>query len=128
MSAGQPPSPDELADQFPITPDEAQSIADAMSPLQDLAGAGGSFGSALENAPGAGPQLVGTILQNIAAQVNLASNSAEAAARAIDFYVTAQSSAFDELFPPPNQIAAQLEQDAEALSSLTPPGEQQPFE
>ena len=124
MSANEAPTPDELADEFPIAPEEAQAIADAMSPLQRIAGAGGSFGGALEDVPGAGPQLVGTVLQNISAQVNLASNSAEAAARAIDFYVAAQSGAMEELFPPPQQIAEQLERDAETLASLAVPDDQ----
>lgn len=124
MGASEPPTPDELANEFPITADEAQLIADAMSPLQDIASAGGSVGSAFENAPGVGPQLAGSALNTLATQVDLVSNSAETVARAIDFYVTAQGGAMEELFPPPDQIAAQLDQDAQVVADLLQPGDQ----
>lgn len=128
MSASEPPGPDELADRFPITAVEAQAIADAMSPVQDIASAGASIGAAFENAPGAGPKLVGTVLQNVATHVDLVSNNAETVARAIDFYVTAQGGAVEDLFPPPDRIAQQLEDDAAPLVDLlnNPPGSQPP--
>jgi hypothetical protein len=117
MSAS-PPTPEDLQRRFPITSAEAQAIADAMSPLQNITGVGDSFGGALEDLPGAGPKLAGTVLRNISTQVNLASQSAETLARAIDFYVTAQGGAMEDLFPPPDQIAAQLEQDVETFGDL----------
>lgn len=113
-----PPTPDELAARFPISATEAQIIADAMSPLQDLTGIGSSVGDAMENAPGAGPPFVGSVLKTIALQVNLASQSAETIARAIDFYLTAQGEAAEELFPPPEVIAEQLEENARVLQDL----------
>lgn len=122
MSANEPPTPDDVAANTPISAAEAQMIADAMTPVQDIAGVGSSFGSAFENAPGVGPQLVGSVLQTIALQVDLASNSAEAVARGIDFYITAQTGTMEELFPPPEQLAEQLRDEAMLLRDLTESG------
>lgn len=116
MSASSDPSPGELAERFPISPLEAQAIADAMDPLQDVAGVGSSFGSALENTPGAGPQLVGVVLQNMAFQINTLSTGAETLARAITFYIEAHSKGPDEVFPPPHEAVKQLQTDLEPLA------------
>ncbi len=115
MSASPPPTPDELAERFPISAMEAQAIADAMTPLQNFTNVGSSVGNTLEDVPGPGPKLVGAILRDISTQVNLASQSFETIARAIDFYATAQGGAFEELFPPPQELAAQLEQQADMV-------------
>jgi hypothetical protein len=112
-----PPTPEEMAAQFPIRPEEAQAIADAMTPLQDLTGVGDSFGGALQNVPGPGPKLVGSVLKNISIQVNLASQSAEAVAHAIDFYVQSQAGALEDLFPPPDVMAQQFEGDVESFGT-----------
>lgn len=108
-----PPTPDELVQRFDITADQAQTIADAMEPLQDLTGIGDSIGSALEGAPGAGYPFIGAVLQNIALQVNMVSQSAEVMARAIHFYAEAQGGAVSDLFPPPHVLAGQLQEDFE---------------
>lgn len=115
MSASGPPTPEELALELGISPMEAQQIADAMTPLQDLTGVGSSVGSALTNTPGAGPRLVGTLLQNIAHQVNLASTSVETVARAMEFYIEAQGESLEALFPPPGELATQAGEDAQPL-------------
>lgn len=115
MSASEPPGPEELADEFPISAMEAQLIADSMTPFQDLTGVGSSFGSAMENAPGPGPKFVGSTLKIISMQVDLASQSVETFARAIDFYVTAQGGALEEAFPPPDVLADQLAGDTQPL-------------
>lgn len=115
MSAAGPPSPEELAMELGITPMEAQRIADAMTPLQDLTGVGSSVGSALSNTPGAGPRLVGTLMENISQQVDLASTSVETLARAMEFYIEAQGESLEALFPPPGELAAQAGEDAQPL-------------
>lgn len=113
-----PPGPQEIADNFPISPDEAQIITDALAPVQSLTGVGSSFGSAMESVPGRGPPLLGSALKTIALQVNLAAESTQTFARAIDFYLTAQSGTADDLFPPPEQIADQLERQGQPLMDL----------
>lgn len=122
MSASGPPTPQELSDRLGIRPEQAQQIADAMGPVQDLAGVGSSLGSAMEGAPGAGPRLIGALLQNIATQVNFASTSAETVARAFEFYVEAQVGSLETLFPPPEKVAEQVSDDAmplvEAIADL----------
>jgi hypothetical protein len=128
MSAGPetstPPTAADLEQRFPLSAVEAQAIADAMTPLQNLTGVGGSFGNAMEDLPGPGPKLAGTVLRTVSTQVNLASQSAEVVARAIDFYVTAQGGAVEDLFPPPQEMVTQLERDVEAFSDiLAPPQE-----
>lgn len=127
MSAQQPPTPDELVEQLGLTPEEAQAVADAMTPLQDITGVGASVGSALEGAPGAGPQLIGTVLQNIANQVNLASTSVESVARAFEFYIEAQNKSIEQLFPPPSKIAENVSEDVmplvEAIDRLAEQGQ-----
>lgn len=115
MSASGPPTPDEIAEATGIDPMEAQAIADSMEPLQNLTGVGGSVGSALSDAPGAGPRLVGVMLESMAQQVNLASTSAEAVARAVEFYIEAQTGTLEDLFPPPGEVADKAGQDAEPL-------------
>lgn len=117
MSAQGPPTPEEMAAQFPITAEEAQAISDAMTPVQNVLQAGDNVGNMLEGMPGEGPKLVGTVLQSVSAQANLASQSAEMLARAIDFYVTAQGGAIEELFPPPQELAAQLRAQTEPLTT-----------
>lgn len=121
-SPGDGPGAAELADRFPISPMEAQMIADAMTPIQDLTGVGSSVGSVMESAPGAGPPFVGSVLKTVSVQVNLASQSAETLARAIDFYVTSQTGSAEELFPPPAQMAEQIRQDAEPLRNFIEQG------
>jgi hypothetical protein len=116
MPPSGPPTPDELQQQFPISPEEAQAIATAMTPLQDITGVGSSLGSAMEGLPGTGPAFAGTVLQTIAAQVNLTSQSAEAVARALQFYVQAQEESFEAAFPPPDVIAEQLQRTVEPLA------------
>lgn len=116
MSASDGPTPEELAERFPISPEEAQAIADAMTPLQNLTDSGASLGNVMEDLPGSGPKLMGTVLRNISTQVNLASQNAEVLARAIDFYVTSQTEGFEELFPPPQVLADQLRQQGETIT------------
>lgn len=107
-----------MADEFPLTAEEAQLIADAMTPLQNFTDIGSSVGNTLEEMPGSGNRLVGSVLRNISTQVNLASQSVEVLARAIDFYVTAQAGALEDLFPPPDVLAAELEQTSEPVFDL----------
>lgn len=120
MSAQEPPTPEEMAAELPITAEEAESIADAMTPLQNLTDVGSSAGNVMEDLPGPGPKLAGTVLRNVSTQVNLASQSAELVARSIDFYVTAQGGAIEDLFPPPAALAMQLEQDFQTVSEAFP--------
>ena len=116
MSASEAPSPGDIANEFPISPDEAQVIADAMSPLQDLAGAGGAIGSAMEGIPGPGPKLVGIVLQNLATHADLASVSVETLAHAMTFYVESQTKGLEMLFPPPHVAAEQFGNDIQPLA------------
>ena len=115
MSARQPPTPEELADQAGLDADTAQAIADGMQPLQDLTDVGATFGGALEGMPGTGPRFVAIVLQNAAAQVNLASTSVEALARGLELYFDAQAGSLETLFPPPQQIAAHAGEQAMPL-------------
>jgi len=128
MSTNEPPSAGDLSDRFPITALEAQAIADAMAPVQDIASASASVGSAFENAPGAGPPLVGAVLTTISQQVDMVSQSAEVIARAIDFYITAQGGQMEELFPPPDVLAEQLRGDIGIIRDLAVPGNQDALE
>lgn len=123
MSAQQPPDPETIVGDLGVDPAEAQALADAMAPLQDLTGVGGSLGSALANVDAPGPQFVGTMLQTVALQANLASTSVESLARAIELYVGTQTESLETLFPPPDRIAAEAGEEAaplvEALRRVT---------
>ena len=59
MSASEPASAfqtfDDVASRFPVTAAEAQTIAEALDPIQTMAGAGSDLGSVLSEAPGEGP-------------------------------------------------------------------------
>lgn len=110
-----------MAEQFPISATEAQLISDAMTPIQNLTGVGSSVGNALEDVPGAGPALVGSVLQNVATQVELASQSAEMVANIIDFYVKAQGGAVEELFPPPDVLAKDIRQQTGIIRNAFEP-------
>lgn len=116
MSASEPPTPDEIASEFPISPAEAEQIANAMSPLQRFTGIGDSVGATMEQFPGPGNRLVGAVLRNVSMQVNIAAQSVEMVARIIDFYVTAQGGAIEDLFPPPHVIAQDLQAQMEPAS------------
>lgn len=105
-----------MADNLPISPEEAQMIADVLRPAEDLMGVGSSLGAAMEQAPGSGPKLMGAVLQHGAAQAQLASVSVETLARAIRFYVDAQTQAAEDLFPPPHVLAEQIKNDVDPLS------------
>lgn len=124
MSASEPPGPEALVEEFPITPEEAVAIAEAMGPIQNITGSAGSMGKTLNRAPGVGPKFAGAVLQNISAQVNLASTSFETLARAMQFYIESQSGAAGDLFPPPEVVAAQAEEDIDPLVKLLVPGDQ----
>jgi len=118
MSASGEPTPDDLQNEFPINSEEAQAIADAMDPIQNLAGMGSALGSGLEEAPGAGTSLAGSLLKNFSAQADLASVSAETLARAITFYIEAQSESFEVLFPPPHVALQRFGEDIQPLAEL----------
>lgn len=124
MSASQDPDVTALADEFPISPDEAEIIAEAITPLQNVTGSAAEVGKALDDAPGPGPQLAGALLQNVAAQVNLASTSFETLARAMKFYAKSQTGAVGDMFPPPEVAVEQAQQDVEPLMKLFAPGDQ----
>lgn len=118
MSASNEPTADDLQGDFPVSSEEAQAIADAMDPIQNLAGMGSALGSGLEEAPGSGTSLVGSLLKSASAQADLASVSAETLARAITFYLEAQQESIEVLFPPPHVAVQQFEQDIEPLAEL----------
>lgn len=118
MSVSEEPGPEDLEELFGLTPQEAQSIADALGPVQRFAEAAAGVGAAMEDAPGAGPKLVGVSVQNVATQVELVSSSAETVARAIEFYIRAQQYGTRELFPPPSEVGRQLSTDFEPLVEL----------
>lgn len=109
---------EEIANGLPITPEEAQIIADSLRPVQDLTGVGSSIGSAMEQAPGSGPKLLGAFLQHGAAQAQLMSVSVETIARAISFYIDAQTQTAEELFPPPEVLAKQIKGDIEPVGEF----------
>lgn len=109
MSASEAPTPEEMAQEFPITPEQARQLAEALTPLQNFTDIGSATGYTLEELPGPGNKLVGVVLRNVATHVNLASQQAELVARVIDFYVTAQTEGMQDLFPPPEVLAAELE-------------------
>lgn len=115
MSTSGPPTPDEIVEATGVGPDEARAIASAMQPLQDITGIGSSIGSAASQTDAAGMRFVGTALEALSQQVSLASTSAESLARAMEFYVEAQTASFEELFPPPAKLAEQVSDDAMPL-------------
>lgn len=115
MSASSP-DPDDVAGELPISVEEAQAISDALKPLQDVGDVGSSIGRVMESSPGAGPKLVGAVLQHGAIQAELASVSIETLAQAIQFYADAQTQAAQELFPPPHVLAAQIKGDFEPIT------------
>jgi hypothetical protein len=127
MSVSGEPTADDLAAQFPLSAAEAQAIADAMTPFQNIIDVGASGGKVLEDLPGPGLPLAGTMLQHLAAQANLVSVSLETLARALTFYVEAQSKGLAELFPPPHELAAQVERDIQPVSDALRGGAQEPF-
>jgi hypothetical protein len=118
MSASNEPTAEDLQGEFPISAEEAQAIADAMDPIQNIAGMGSALGSGLEEAPGSGTSLVGSLLKNMATQADLASVSAETLARAITFYLDAQHESVEMLFPPPHVALQQFGEDIEPLVEL----------
>ena len=122
MSASPPPTPDELVAELGVTPEDAQQIADAMEPLQDVLGVGSAVGNGLADLDAPGPALVGTMMEQMALQVNAASTSAELLARAGEFYFESQVGSFEDLFPPPDKVAERAGEDAmpaiEALSRI----------
>jgi hypothetical protein len=118
MSASGGPTADDLQQEFPISSEEAQAIADAMDPIQNIATMGSALGSGLEQAPGSGTSLAGAVLQNMSTQVDLASVSAETLARAITFYIEAQQESIETLFPPPHVAVQQFGEDMEPLVEL----------
>lgn len=126
MSAGPGSGPfgsfDDVANEFPITPDEAERIADALGPAQQVAGIGSDVGSVMSEAPGAGPQLVGSLLQTLSVQLDLASVSIETLARAVQFYFATQQETAAQLFPPPSEFAAQAQRDFAPLVELVREG------
>lgn len=126
MSAAQPPPPEELQQEFPFSAEEAQAFAEAMGPVQDLLEVGASFGDALEAAPGPGNKLAGALLQQMAAQADLASVSIETIVRAMNFYIEAQVGTFEDLFPPPDVLAEQLQSDVEPLARAVERANDQP--
>lgn len=126
MSANEPPSPAELEAQLPLSAAEAQAIADAMDPLQNLASVGDALGSGLEEAPGTGTSLLGAIFQHTSAQLDMASISAETLARAIQFYIEAQTQGFETLFPPPHMAVQQFSEDIAPLAEMLEEGPPRP--
>lgn len=115
MSAEGPPTPEEIVEATGIGPMEAQALANAMQPVQDITGVGGSLGSAMAGTDAAGLRLTGTVLETLSQQVDLASTSVESLARAMEFYIEAQTASFEELFPPPSTLAEQVSDDAMPL-------------
>lgn len=131
MSAREPATPEELVNEFPITAEEAQAIADAMTPVQNFSDVGASLGNTFEEVPASGPRFLGVILRNLSTQVNLASQNAEVIARAIDFYVTTQTESLEAAFPPPEEIARIIREDFRPLRELASeqfPPEGPPFQ
>lgn len=126
MSANEPPSPAELEAQLPISSVEAQAIADAMDPLQNLASVGDALGSGLQDAPGTGTSLVGSIFQHASTQLDMASVSAETLARAVQFYVEAQTEGFETLFPPPHVAVQQFSDDIAPIAEMLEKGPPRP--
>jgi hypothetical protein len=118
MSASRPPTPEEYSEVLGVTAEEASAIADAMSPLQSLTAAGADVGSVLESTPGAFPKLVGLVLQNMSTQAELASQSAELAARAITFYIEVQSDAPTSIAPPPGEVLELMRMQYQPLIDL----------
>jgi len=115
MSAAGPPGVEEIIDQTGLDPMEARAIANAMQPLQDVTDVGSSIGTALSEAPGAGPRLIGIVLESISQQVDMASTSAEALARGVEFYFEAQTGSLETLFPPPSAVADQVNDQTKPL-------------
>ena len=117
-----------VSDRFPVTIEEAQRIAEAIGPVQQAAGAGSDLGSVLTDAPGEGPQLVGVVLQNLSLHIDLATSSIELITKAAEFYISSQTQTATELFPPPQEAAAQIRQDFEPLRELIQNGPSSPSE
>lgn len=109
---------EDVASQFPITPDEAQQIADALGPAQTVAGVGADIGSVLADSPGAGPQLVGALLQNLSVHLDLAAVSVETISRMVNFYIATQKETATEVFPPPSVAVQQAREDFRPLIEL----------
>lgn len=109
---------DDVANEFPLTPDEAERIADALGPAQQVAGIGSDVGAVIADSPGAGPQFVGSLLQTLSVQLDLAAVSVETLARAAQFYLATQQEAASQVFPPPSEFAAQARRDFEPLVEL----------
>lgn len=117
-----------VSDRFPVTVEEAQRIAKAIGPVQQAAGAGSDLGGILTDAPGEGPQLVGTVLQNLSLHIDLATSSIEMITQAAEFYLATQTKTATEIFPPPQEAAAQVRQDFEPLRELIRNGPSPPSE
>ena len=115
MSAAEPPDPVELERELPVSAVEAEALAEALNPLQDLSAAGASFGSAVSNLDAPGPKLLGTVLQNASTHVELMSISLETIAEAVNFYVQSQTQGAGDLFPPPHVALQQVQDDFEPL-------------
>lgn len=115
MSASGPPTPDEIAQQFDLTPQEADAVANALAPLNQLTSLGEEFGNSLATFDSVGPQLLGVVLQNLSKQVDLAASNTQMIARALQFYIERQQGAATNLVPPPEEAAAQFGEDMRPL-------------
>lgn len=115
MSAAESPDPQMFIEELGIGPGEAQMIADGMTPLQDFTGVGSALGKAMTGIDAPGPKFLGTVLEQMAINVNLLSTSLETFARGLELYVESQSAVFEEVFPPPDRIADQVGDDVMPL-------------
>lgn len=124
MSARGPPTPAEIIERFDLTPEEAEAVAGAISPINDLTSVGEDVGVLLGNADSPAPQLLGAVLKNVSKQVDLAASNTETMAKAIQFYVARQRGLAGQFLVPPEEAAAQFNEDirplVDALRDITP--------
>lgn len=123
MSTVEPIGPTALEQNLGVTAQEAQIIADALEPIEKFGSAASGVGSALQDAPGAGPRLVGVMLENMATAIQFTTLNMQTFTRAVEFYVETQTKGLQEVFPPPSEVKRQVDADLEPLVEALFPGE-----
>jgi hypothetical protein len=93
-------------EELPLTQDQAELLAEAIGPVRDVTDTASSFGSVLKNSDSPGPQLVGSVLEAGAIQVEMVASTAEVVARSIEVLAASEAQSLRTLFPPPQQLAA----------------------
>lgn len=106
-------------DALPVTPEEIDAALELLAPVENASESAADFGSLLENAPGSGPSAVGEALQLHASMVDATTSTASLVARSMQVYLDSQARGFEAVFPPPQVVAQQVQNDARQIAEVS---------